>query len=307
MNRLLAVNPARGTASLQGGIVLGDAIEAIGSHGLHFPSLGSYFHQSIAGAIATSTHGSTLHHGTISDQVVGVEAVLADGSVIDVAGDDPRLKAFRASLGHLGIVTRVDLACTPAFYLATAIRPVPEDEGFATIVEAARTHEYASMLWLPYVRETSIRILSRFDATGRNEIAQTRERAAVRRNRLTNTVVNVGEYLAGQAFLRLPRLLGRPYSSLIHRAFFDDDGVTDKSYNVFLYDKYREPTSNHYLRLIFNSEYALDVAELEATLRQIRDVLNTFAARTLCINYPRIHVRLQPKERPDADRAQQRP
>ena len=291
MNQVLGVDPVRGTASLQGGIVLRDAIAGLDARGLHFPSLGSYSDQSISGVIATSTHGSTLHHGTFSDLVVGVEAVLSDGSVINLTGDDPRLKAFRTSLGQLGIVTRVDIACTPAFYLSCAIRPVAEDEGFATIVETARAHEYVSMLWLPYVKEASIRILSRFDATGRNEMAARREQAAVRRNRLTNTLVDVGEYLAGQAFLRFPCLLGRWYSGLIHRAFFDDDGVVDKSYNVFRYDKYREPTSNHYLRLIFNSEYALDVAALEATLRQIREVISTFASRGRCINYPRIHVR----------------
>ncbi|MBV8488468.1 MAG: FAD-binding protein, partial [Planctomycetaceae bacterium] len=291
MNQVLDADPVRGTVSLQGGIVLADAIEQLDARGIHFPSLGSYSNQTIAGVIATSTHGSTLHHGTSSDLVLGLEAVLSDGSVIKLVGDDPRLKAFRTSLGQLGIVARVDLACTPAFYLSCAIRTVPEDEGFATIVETARTHEYASMLWLPYVAETSVRILSRFEAIGRNEIAARREQAALRRNRLTNTIVDIGEYLAGQAFLRVPRLLRRWYSGLIHRAFFDDDGVVDKSYNVFLYDEYREPNTNHYLRMIFNSEYALDVAELEATLRQIREVLHSFAARMRYINYPRIHVR----------------
>ena len=171
MNQVLGVDSVRGTASLQGGIVLHDAIAALDARGLHFPSLGSFSDQSISGVIATSTHGSTLHHGTFSDLVVGVEAVLSDGSVINLTGDDPRLKAFRTSLGQLGIVTRVDIACTLAFYLSCAIRPVAEDEGFATIVETARVHEYVSMLWLPYVKEASIRILSRFDATGRNEIA----------------------------------------------------------------------------------------------------------------------------------------
>ena len=206
LNRVVAIDAGRGTATLEAGITLSDAIVALDAAGLHFPSLGSWSAQSIAGAIATSTHGSTLHHGTLSDIVLGVEAVLSDGSVIETAGDDVRMKALRTSLGQLAFLTRVEIACTPAFMLACAIRVVPEEEGFATIGAIAHTEEYASMLWLPYVEQACIRVLRRTDARTRDQTAIDRAEAAVHRTRLDKTFEDLKDYVTGKAFLRLPRL-----------------------------------------------------------------------------------------------------
>ena len=292
LNRVVAIDAGRGTATLEAGITLSDAIVALDAAGLHFPSLGSWSAQSIAGAIATSTHGSTLHHGTLSDIVLGVEAVLSDGSVIETAGDDVRMKALRTSLGQLALLTRVEIACTPAFMLACAIRVVPEEEGFATIGAIAHAEEYASMLWLPYVEQACIRVLRRTDARTRDQTAIDRAEAAVHRTRLDKTFEDLKDYVAGQAFLRLPRLFARSYSGLVRAAFLEDDGVVDKSYNIFRYDKYREPNSNHYLRLILNTEHAINVTQLDGALRGIKRVITDYQASRRLINYPRIHIRL---------------
>ena len=147
------------------------------------------------------------------------------------------------------------------------------------------------MLWLPYLEQCSIRILSHSTASSRNELAAERARQAVEISRLGKTLVDVGEFLAGHAYLRAPRFLARTYSKLIRAIFHEDDGVVDKSYNVFRYDKYREPNTNHYLRLILNSEYALDIKDLETALRSVREVIRCYQKASHYINYPRIHIR----------------
>jgi FAD/FMN-containing dehydrogenase len=293
MNRVLAVDRATGRVLLQAGTTLADAIAALDAEGLHFPSLGSWSSQTIAGAIATSTHGSSLRHCTLSDIVTGVELVRSDGAVEWVSGGE-RLAALRTHLGQLGLVTRVEIACAPAFWLSCATRQVQEAAGFAEIVAIARTEEYASMLWLPYVGQCCIRVLTRSAATGPNDLATRAARQAAGRTRLVNTAIDVAEFAAGHGYLRAPRLCAGPYSALIRAAFREDHGVVDKSYNVFRYDKYREPTTNHWLRLIFNSEYALDVAELAPALRAVREVIAGYRRAGRVINYPRIHIRFSP-------------
>jgi D-arabinono-1,4-lactone oxidase len=49
--------------------------------GFGLPSLPILLHQSIGGAIATGSHGSSAHHGTVSDSVVAVRLVTTDGIV----------------------------------------------------------------------------------------------------------------------------------------------------------------------------------------------------------------------------------
>src|SRR5262249_15816275 len=153
--------------------------------------------QSISGAIATSTHGSSLRFGSLSDIVLGVEAVTADGEVLCLTGDDPRLPAMRAALGRLAIVTKVEIACVPPFRLTCTPERVPEEEGFGSIVARAREAEYASMLWLPYIGAAFVRTLATVEATERNRKAADQAAAALRRNRLTNTAVDLAHFFAG--------------------------------------------------------------------------------------------------------------
>jgi FAD/FMN-containing dehydrogenase len=291
LNRVGPIDRDGHTATLEAGTTLADAIVALDAEGLHFPALGSYSEQSISGAVATSTHGSTLHHGSLSDIILSLEAVTADGTVLQLSGEDPRLRALRAGLGRLAVVTKLEIACVPAFWLNCSIERVPEELGFESIVARARATEFVSMLWLPYVGSSFIRTLTRVEATVRNPKAAKLADAALRRNRFTNTTVDLAHFFGGHAFLRLPRVLGRWYSGLVRDDFLADEGVVDKSYNLFRYDKYHEPTTNHYLRLIFNTEHALPVEALQDALRQVRTVLQRYASRGRYVNYPRIHVR----------------
>ncbi len=294
LNRVVEVDVEAGTAEFEGGTTLGDAIVALDRQGLHFSSLGSWFTQSVAGAISTSTHGSSLVHGSLSDAVLELEAVLADGSVVRFGGDEDLARAFRAHLGQLGIVTRVKFRVEPAFWLECAIDSVPDVEGFASVVGIARQEEYVNLLWLPYTEEACIRILRRTDARERNQAATDLEHRFRRKGRLYNTIEDLGVFFYGHAYLRLPRQLAHRYSRSVRSSFFDDVGVIDKSYQLFLYDHYREPTENHYLRMILNSEYALEVARLESALLELKQVIEHYRRKGRYINYPRIHVRFAP-------------
>ncbi|HKK35091.1 MAG TPA: FAD-dependent oxidoreductase, partial [Paracoccaceae bacterium] len=143
MNRILSVDRETGEVEVEGGLQLGDAIAALDAEGLHLPSLGSWHTQSLAGAVATSTHGSSMTHGSFSDIVTEMEAVLGDGSVRRF-GDGDALRAMRCSLGRLGIVTKLKLRLTPAFMLHCEIESGPADAAFAEATERARADEWVN-------------------------------------------------------------------------------------------------------------------------------------------------------------------
>src|SRR5262245_61968919 len=53
---LLSINRQENTVTLGGAMTLGDAVDALNEKGLHFSMLGSWFNQTISGAMATGTH-----------------------------------------------------------------------------------------------------------------------------------------------------------------------------------------------------------------------------------------------------------
>ncbi|WP_205618910.1 D-arabinono-1,4-lactone oxidase [Spongiibacter marinus] len=66
-------------------------------------------YQTLAGAIATSTHGTGIDYGSYSAYVSGLRLITASGDVLDCdAENNPEIfSAARVSLGALGVITRI--------------------------------------------------------------------------------------------------------------------------------------------------------------------------------------------------------
>lgn len=101
------------------GTRVADMGEPLKKAGLAMPNMADIDYQTIAGAIATSTHGTGPKFGSYSTQVAGLRLVTAGGEVLDLdAQHQPELfNAARVALGSLGIVTRVRLQNRKAFRL----------------------------------------------------------------------------------------------------------------------------------------------------------------------------------------------
>ena len=108
---------------VEAGVVLQTLHDAAGAAGLRFPlTLGGKGSATVGGLIATNAGGTqVLRHGSMRAQVLGIEAVLADGSVYsaltplkkDNRGFDLK-QLMIGSEGTLGIVTAATLALQPA-------------------------------------------------------------------------------------------------------------------------------------------------------------------------------------------------
>ena len=111
----VVVDHAAGTVSLAGGLRYGELAEALKAEGLALANLASLPHISVAGAVATATHGSGDANGNLATAVTGLELVTASGETLAVSRGDPDFDGMVVGLGALGAVTRVTLDVEPAY------------------------------------------------------------------------------------------------------------------------------------------------------------------------------------------------
>ncbi|MFJ8540021.1 FAD-binding protein [Streptomyces sp. NPDC093591] len=103
------------TVRVSGGVRYAELARAVHARGLALPNMASLPHISVAGSVATGTHGSGVGNGPLAASVREVELVTADGSVVTVGRGDPRFGGAVTSLGALGVVTSLTLALEPSF------------------------------------------------------------------------------------------------------------------------------------------------------------------------------------------------
>jgi FAD-linked oxidoreductase len=149
MRAVVHLDAARHRVTVQAGIRLHELIAALASRNLALPILGSVTTQSIAGAISTGTHGSSLQHRNLASLVCGMRLVTARGDVLQLDEPDDRLAGARVGLGALGIITEVTLRCEPLFTLVEEARRVPVDQLIRDLDAIARSAEYVKIWWLP--------------------------------------------------------------------------------------------------------------------------------------------------------------
>lgn len=122
MSNVVEIDMVGGTVVVEAGAILQKVQEAVAAQGLRFPlDLGARGSCTIGGNIATNAGGiNVLRYGMMRNLVLGLEAVLADGTVISSmnkmmknnAGYDVK-QLFIGTEGTLGVVTRAVLRLFP--------------------------------------------------------------------------------------------------------------------------------------------------------------------------------------------------
>ena len=123
MNRIRALSPDDNALTAEAGAILSDVHEAAASIGRRFPlSLGAKGSATIGGLVSTNAGGTqVLRFGPMRSLVLGLEAVLPDGSLFE--GLSPLRKDNRGydlkqlligAEGTLGVVTAATLRLVPA-------------------------------------------------------------------------------------------------------------------------------------------------------------------------------------------------
>jgi len=127
--------------------------------GLALHNMGDVDRQTVAGAIATGTHGTGGRWASLAAQVVGLEMVTADGSVVHASADGSAeeaelLAGGRIGLGALGIVTAVTFLVEPAFTLEAVEQPMSWSELVDRFDELVEEDQHVDAYWFPHTDRT---------------------------------------------------------------------------------------------------------------------------------------------------------
>ncbi|WP_433786705.1 FAD-binding oxidoreductase [Actinomycetospora sp. CA-101289] len=122
MDRVLEIDPVDGVAVVQPGVALEVLDAAAGEHGLTYPVHPGEQSASLGGTVATNAGGMrAVRYGVTRAHVLGLEAVLADGSLVRTGGRLAKLSTgydltqlLVGSEGTLALVTEVVVRLHPA-------------------------------------------------------------------------------------------------------------------------------------------------------------------------------------------------
>ena len=154
LDRVLSVDGAAGTVTVEAGVSIGRLIRVLLGQGMFVPVTPGTRQVSIGGAVGADVHGKNHHRdGSIGAHVERMTVVLADGSVRDVspaAGDDPEL--FWGTLGGLGLtglVTAATLRALPVQtpWMSVDTRRVSDLDTLMAALEDADQRRY-SVAWV---------------------------------------------------------------------------------------------------------------------------------------------------------------
>jgi glycolate oxidase len=148
--RAIEIDTATRVAVVEPGALNAEVKEAAAEHGLWYPpDPSSYEICSIGGNIATNAGGlCCVKYGVTTDYVLGLDVVLADGTLVTLGGKRIKdvaglslIKLFVGSEGTLGVVTRALLRLIPAQGArSTLVATFPTvDAAARAVVEVGRT------------------------------------------------------------------------------------------------------------------------------------------------------------------------
>ena len=153
--KITNVDTDKSLVTMQSGIRLRDLGLQLKEYGLAMPNLGSINDQSIAGAISTGTHGSSLRHGILSESVKDLRITLANGRTVSCSAtqNEDLFQASLVSLGALGIITELTFQAVPTFDIKWQQSIIPLASILADWEKELWTQaEFVRVWWIPYTK-----------------------------------------------------------------------------------------------------------------------------------------------------------
>lgn len=182
MNRIESIDPRQRCATVQAGVVLQTLQEAVEDEGLIFPlDLGARGSATVGGNAATNAGGNrVIRYGMMRNMVLGLEAVLADGTVVSSlntliknnAGYDLK-QLFIGSEGTLGVITRLNLRLWEAPTTRNmALLGVEDFAGVTTLLKRMDRDLGGTLSAFEVMWQDFYRLVTTAPAAGRPPIAQ---------------------------------------------------------------------------------------------------------------------------------------
>jgi FAD-linked oxidoreductase len=226
--------------------------------GWSLTNLGDIDRQTVAGALATGSHGTGARFGGLATQVRALELVTPAGEVLtcDATRRPDVFAAARVGLGALGVVTAVTLQAVPAFALQAVEGPgtlTAALEGFAELMTSA---DHVEFYWFPHTDATLLKCNTR--APLEEGLAPLPRWRAVWDDEILANAAFAGVVATGR---RIPALVP-PLARMSARAL-SARSWTDHAHRVFV--------SRRRVRFL-EMEYAVRRADAPAVLAELRRV-----------------------------------
>jgi len=143
MSQEIVIDKDRAIVTVPAGMKYGELAVALHDRGWALHNMASLPHISVAGAIATATHGSGVGNGNLATAVRGLEIVLPDGNIKTVTSQDPDFAGFVVGLGLVGIVSKVELAIEPTFNVEQTVYRGMSRETYAANLDEIMSLAYS--------------------------------------------------------------------------------------------------------------------------------------------------------------------
>jgi alditol oxidase len=149
-----------GTVTVGGSARYGDFAGQLHAAGFALPNLASLPHITVAGSIATGTHGSGRRQPGLASAVSAIELVTADGGLRTFTREDGEFPGLAVGLGAFGVVTRLTLDLVPAFDVRQDVfDDLPweaayrhfdeiEDAGYSVSMFTNWVHDVVDQVWV---------------------------------------------------------------------------------------------------------------------------------------------------------------
>lgn len=120
LNRVIALDRTRNKVTVEAGIRYGELCRYLHGCGFALHNLASLPHVTVAGAIATATHGSGDRNGNLAAAVHSMEIIKANGEAVEFSREqqDGLFGGAVVGLGGLGVITKITLDIIPEFQMS---------------------------------------------------------------------------------------------------------------------------------------------------------------------------------------------
>lgn len=147
------------TVRVAGGVTYGHLANELSRAGFALHNMASLPHISVAGAIATGTHGSGIRNGNLATAVQALTIIDAQGDLREVSrGNSAEFTGYVIGLGALGVVVDVTLRIERSYDMVQSVYTMPSWEAVVEDVEAILSSAY------------SVSIFTRWDAGSRSQL-----------------------------------------------------------------------------------------------------------------------------------------
>ncbi len=118
-DKILGLDRERRTVTVEAGVRYGQLARWLHDAGYALHNLASLPHISVAGAVATATHGSGDRHGNLATAVSAMELVTGNGELMFLSREHDReqFEGAVVGLGGLGVITKLTLDISPTFLM----------------------------------------------------------------------------------------------------------------------------------------------------------------------------------------------